>query len=208
MKVLKLENIFVKDPGWGCLYDEKKDSTYIYKTIGSWFEFFFPLLGWVIPHQIYEISKEEYGKLSISNDRYKGGKTSFGISILGGFVGMEIGNYVRIISSKTLGIISIVFAIVVSVLFKYIFFMKKGKNMSYKKKYKVYIIPSSVKQIIKSLLLTCFIFIAIYSTISLLLSGQFTLIFAIGLTLFLTFYFFSFAILYENHQYYYVLLRS
>ena len=40
MKVLKLENIFVKDPGWGCLYDEKKDSTYIYKTIGSWFEFF------------------------------------------------------------------------------------------------------------------------------------------------------------------------
>lgn len=30
MKVLKLENIFVKDPGWGCLYDEKKDSTYIY----------------------------------------------------------------------------------------------------------------------------------------------------------------------------------
>lgn len=105
---------------------------------------------------------------------------------------MEIGNYVRIISSKTLGIISIVFAIVVSVLFKYIFFMKKGKDIDYKKKYKAYIVPSNVKQIIEFLLLTLFIFIAIYTSASSLLSGQFALIFAIGLILFLIFYFFHF----------------
>lgn len=208
MKVLKLENIFVKDPGWGCLYDEKKNSVYIYKTIDSWFEFFFPFLGWVIPHWIYEISKEEYEKLSINNSRNKKGQLSFGIFILGGIVGIGIGDNVKFVSSKTLGIISIIFAIIVSVLFKYIFFIKKGKDIGYKEKYKAYIMPSSIKQIIKFLLLTSFIFITIYSAVSSLLSDQFTLIFAIGLVLFLTFYFFSFAFLYENQQHYYVLLKK
>lgn len=133
---------------------------------------------------------------------------SFGISILGGIVEIGIGDNVKFVSSKTLGIISIIFAIIVSVLFKYIFFIKKGKDIGYKEKYKAYIMPSSIKQIIKFLLLTSFIFITIYSAVSSLLSDQFTLIFAIGLVLFLTFYFFSFAFLYENQQHYYVLLKK